>query len=565
MFQKDTLAIRVLAGTNVFFSGVGAIAEYVTRSEQKLEFAQAFETELRKVLDALEWDDVPIYKKIFSRGMVFAIPTEFDYSYAGTKILTVVFDIVAARFNQQPELDFEEEIDYLNYVLSRERYITLRRIYDEAQERSLNVYYHEDKITIGSGKGAYTAEIAEIGFEDVPWDSIYDIPSILVTGTNGKTTTVRLTSFISQHAGKVVGYCSTDWVMINGEVISEGDLSGPNGNRAVMTNPTVDVAVLEVARGGIVKRGLATSHVNGAVVMNVSEDHLGVNGIDTVHDLAAAKFAVQNAVRPGGHNIYNIDDEITHEFITDSENPRAIFSQKKSFAEISKFIRNDEDYACVVENDAFYVYKAGVKHHIAAVNDVDLTYKGIAKHNIENVLAAICLSLELGRNYSEITAGLHAFRNDVQNRGRFNLFDVKNNKILVDYGHNFASVDNMLKFARSIAKPTTKITALLGFSGDRKFMIESISRSVVEHKIDSVILKLFTSHLRGAEVGELAGMLRSSLLKNGFPESQIIATVDSELEALDLILSDIGDDNIYILLCQDDAAEIISKINDFNK
>ena len=111
MFQKDTLAIRVLAGTNVFFEGVGAIAEFVTRSEQKLEFAQAFELELRKILDSLEWDDVVIYKKIYSRGMVFAIPTEFDYSFAGTKILSVAFDIVSARFNNQPELDFAEELD----------------------------------------------------------------------------------------------------------------------------------------------------------------------------------------------------------------------------------------------------------------------------------------------------------------------------------------------------------------------------------------------------------------------------------------------------------------------
>lgn len=563
MFQKDTLAIRVLAGTNVFFSGVGAIAEYVTRSEQKLEFAQAFEIELRKVLDALDWDDVQIYKKIYSRGVIFAIPTEFDYSYAGCKILTVAFDIVAARFNGQPELDFEEEIDYLRYVLSRERYITLRNIYNEAQDRSLNVYYHEDKITIGSGKGSFTADIAEVGFDDVPWDNIYDIPSVLVTGTNGKTTTVRLTSFISQHAGKTVGYCSTDWVMINGNIVSQGDLSGPNGNRTVMTNPDVDVAVLEVARGGIVKRGLATSHVNGAVVMNVSEDHLGVNGIDSVHDLAAAKFVVQDAVRPGGTNIFNLDDQISTEFINSFDNPRAVFSQKLSFAEVSNYIRNDDDYACLVEDNSFYVFKANQKYFVAKVNEVDLTYNGIAKHNIENVLAAICLSISLGRTYEEIRAGLLSFRNDIHNHGRFNMFDVKNNKILVDYGHNFASVDNMLKFARSIAKPTSKITVLLGFSGDRKFMINNIAKSVIENKVDHVILKLFTSHLRGADVGELAQMLRGSLLRHGFPESQIVATVDTEMEALDIILSNLGEDNIYILLCQDEASEIIDKINEF--
>lgn len=566
MFQKDTLAIRVLAGTNVFFSGVGAIAELVTRSPQKLEFAQAFASELRKVLDALEWDDVPVFNKIYSRGMIFAIPTEFDYTYAGCKILSVTFDIVAARFNNQPELDFDEEIDYLKYVISRERYITLRNIYNEAQDRGLNVYYHDEKITLGSGKGAFTADIGDIGFDDVPWDSIYEIPSVLVTGTNGKTTTVRLTSFISQHAGKVVGYCSTDWVMINGNVMSQGDLSGPNGNRAVMTNPEVDVAVLEVARGGIVKRGLATSHVNGAVVTNVSEDHLGVNGIDSVYDLANAKFVVHHAVRADGINIFNLDDAITREFVGSyNENAHALVSQKLSYDEVKPYLRSSADLACLVEDGQFCVYKDGVKYVIAAVNDVDLTYNGIAKHNIENVLVAIALSISLGRTYDEISAGLLAFRNSVHNHGRFNLFDVKSNKIMVDYGHNLASIDNMLKFARSIAKPESKTTVLLGFSGDRKFMVDSVTKSVVDNKIDYVILKLFTSHLRGADVGELVEMLRSSLIRHGFPETNIIATVDTEIEALDLILGNLGHDNIYVLLCQDEAAEIIEKINKFTE
>lgn len=560
MFQKDTLAIRVLAGTNVFFEGVGAIAEFVTRSEQKLEFAQAFELELRKVLDALEWDDVNIYKKVYSNGMVFAIPTEFDYTFAGTKILSVTFDIVAARFNGQPELDFADEVDYLDYVISRERYMTLRNIYNEAQARSLNVYYDGENISIGSGKGSFTAKIDEVGFDDVPWDSIYDIPSILVTGTNGKTTTVRLTSFISQNSGKVVGYCSTDWVMINGEVVSEGDLSGPNGNRTVMTNKTVDVAVLEVARGGIVKRGLATSHVNGAVVMNVSEDHLGVNGIDSVYDLAAAKFVVQDAVKPGGHHIFNLDDEVSRGFISKFESHRAFFSQKLSLNEIKPFLKDSNDYACFVQNDTFVVYKDGKEFEVAKVNDVDLTFKGIAKHNIENVLGAICLSLELGRTVAEISAGLLAFRNSEHNRGRFNMFDVKSNVMLIDYGHNFASVDNMLKFAKKIVKPTGKVTALLGFSGDRKFMIKQIAKSVVDNKIDNVILKLFTSHLRGAEVGELADMLQNSLLKFGFSNENIVAKVETELEAFDLIMQNPGQDNIYVLLCQDDAAVIIDKI-----
>lgn len=564
MFQKDTLAVRVLAGTNMFFSGVGAILEYGTRNSRKSDLAQAYEVELRKVLDSLGWDDVPIYKRVYSRGFIFAIPTEFDLTVAGRKILGIVFDMVVAKFNQEEIPDFDEEVDYLDYVISRERYKTLRNIYDEAKRRLFNVYLNDGVISIGSGKGAFIANIDEISFDDVPWDSIYEIPSVLVTGTNGKTTTVRLTSFISQHAGKTVGYCSTDWVMINGEVVSEGDLSGPNGNRTVMTNPTVDVAVLEVARGGMVKRGLATSNVSGAVVVNVTADHLGVNGIDTVQDLALAKFTVQNAVRVGGHNIVNLDDELSHLFIDDLPCAKAFFSQKLTEIEMTSYLHNSDDYACFVQDNVFYVYQNGVKHRIAAMDDVDLTYGGLAKHNIENVLAAICLSLELGRTYSEITAGLMAFRNDENNQGRFNLFDIKGNKILVDYGHNFASIDNMLKFARSIAKPHSELTVLLGFSGDRKFMINDVTSSVVKHDINNVILKMFTNHLRGAEVGEVADLLKDNLVSKGFNSQNILATVETELEALDIVFSRLGQDNIFIMLCQDQALEIINAIKKYS-
>jgi hypothetical protein len=381
MFQRDALVIRILAGTNIFFSSVGAISEIVTRDEHKQEFANDYDAVLRKMLNELGWDDVPIYKRVYSRGIIMAIPTEFDLTYAACKILGIAFEIAAAKYNETDELDFAEELEYLEYIISKEFYMTLRNIYNEAKARLLNVYLDQNTISIGSGKGAYIAEIDEITYDDVPWGKIYEIPSVMVTGTNGKTTTVRLTSFISQHAGKCVGYCSTDWVMINGEVVSEGDLSGPHGNRRVMTNPDVDVAVLEVARGGIVKRGLATSNVDGAVVMNVSEDHLGVNGIDDVMDLARAKFTVQNAVRPGGHNIVNLDDEISCSFIDSLPRARAFFSQKLAADEVIKFIKTSDDYACFIEDNKFMVYRHGEKHVIAKVNDVDLTYNGIAKHN----------------------------------------------------------------------------------------------------------------------------------------------------------------------------------------
>lgn len=565
MFKKDNLAIRSLTGTNVFFTGVGSIAEYVTRDQRLSEFVISYETMLKKTLDSLGWKDTPIYKKIYSRGVIFAIPTEFDLTYAGCKILSIVFDLTSSKFNEEAELDFEEEIDYLQHVISKECYITLREIYNEAKSRGLNFYLKNNVISIGSGRGTYTANIDDISFADVPWSRIYEIPSVLVTGTNGKTTTVRLTSFISSHAGKVVGYCSTEGVTVAGETVQGGDMAGPEGNRLVMTNPLVDVAVLEVARGGIVKRGLATSHVDAAVVINVSEDHLGLNGVDNIEDLASAKFTIHDAIRSTGHNIVNLDDPSSSKFIRNLSRARAFFSQTMPEQEIITYCTLPGDYACMIIEGEFVVYRDGIKHKIAKVNEVDLTYNGLARHNVENVLASIALSLELGRTYEEIRGGLLAFVNSENNLGRFNLFEIKGTKFLIDYGHNLASIDNMLKFARSICKPDGKITTLLGFSGDRKFLIDSIAKSVVRYNIDYVILKMFTNYLRGAEVGEVASMLHNSLLKNGYPEKNIIATVEQEIDALEIALAKLYPNDIYVLFCQNDVIGVIDKLKSLER
>ena len=558
MFHKNSLAVRVLAGDNIFFAGVGAIMELATRDGRV--FALAYEEMLHKVLAAVGWQEVTVFKKIYPYGVIFALATEYDLTYAGCRVLAITFDLVAAKFQQLQLPAFAAEVDYLAYVIEQERFLTLRNIYQEAKKRGLNVYLLESTLSLGSGRGVYSANINEISFSDVPWEQSYEIPSVIVTGTNGKTTTVRLTSFISQYAGKVVGYCSTDGAVVAGEIVATGDLSGPSGNRTVMTNPAVEVAVLEVARGGLVKRGLATSSVSAAVVINVSEDHLGVNGIESVLDLARTKFIVHNAIRQGGQSIINLDDELSLQFMAQLSHPKAVISQKLSESAVLAYLSNPADYAAYVADQAFYVYRAGQKHFIAPLNAVDLTYKGLAQHNIENVLIAICLSIELGRTYVEIQAGLLAFINDEHNLGRFNFFAVHQSKILVDYGHNLAAIEQMLKFARSIASAKTKITLLLGFSGDRKFMIDNIAQSVVKHNIDYVILKLFANHLRGAESGEVAQLMEQRLIKQGFNGANIIATVATEMEALELVLTQLEAEHIYILLCQDDAAGVIAKI-----
>src|SRR6185437_748494 len=302
-----------LFGANLFFDEPGSVLD-VPVSDNQDELVKLWFMELNRVLPVIGWESN--YKtgfKKYSKGIRFAVSAPFDLLWAATDLVEYIWLSVSHKFDFGEFLSLDNAKSHMLPILDKYTNLVYRKVYAEAHRRKLNVFEDGTSVAIGSGKYSYIVALDKLSYDAIPWDNIKEIPAVLVTGTNGKTTTVRLTRFICKTANKIVGYCSSDWIMIGDEIIEKGDLSGPSGNQGVMMNQNVEVAVLEVARGGLLRRGILTNFVCAATVTNVSEDHMNEDGVDTLEELAQAKALVYKAIAADGYAVINLDDALMRE------------------------------------------------------------------------------------------------------------------------------------------------------------------------------------------------------------------------------------------------------------
>ena len=291
------------------------------------------------------------------------------------------------------------------------------------------------------------------------------IPIIAITGTNGKTTTTRLLAHIFKQTGRTVGYTTTDGTYIDDYMVEKGDNTGPQSAQVILQDPTVEVAVLEAARGGILRSGLGFDASDVGVVLNVAADHLGIGDIDTIDQLARLKSVVAEAVLPNGYAVLNADDQ------------RVAAMAKGTKAQVAYFTMNPENdvvrnhtqqggLAAVYENGYLSILKGDWTLRIEKAVNVPLTMEGRAPFMIANALAASLAAFAQGVTIEEIRAGLNTFRASVsQTPGRMNLFKLTHYHVLVDYAHNAASYEALGGFVRNW--PGERI-GVIGGPGDRR-------------------------------------------------------------------------------------------------
>ena len=257
-------------------------------------------------------------------------------------------------------------------------------------------------------------------------DNVTNIPVISVTGTNGKTTTTRLISYVLKLMGNTVGMTSTDGIYIGDECIDIGDDTGYESAKAILLNKDVDAAVLETARGGIIKKGLAYDLADVGVITNITGDHLGLDDINDLEELSFVKSLIVEAVKPDGYAVINVDDPWSRKII-DRIKGNAIYFSKDKDNDISVFI--EDDMICVVNNNK--------KYNVIKLSDVPITLDGKLSFNIENALAACAALVGIGIDYCMIARGFSKFMLDAKhNSGRFNLYEINERKVILDYGHN---------------------------------------------------------------------------------------------------------------------------------
>ncbi|MFL5605306.1 MAG: Mur ligase family protein [Gemmatimonadaceae bacterium] len=431
---------------------------------------------------------------------------------------------------------------------------------DEARRRGIAVRRDPDDGVIQLGLGATQRRLPHP--DGVTIDALYGpddattIPLIAVTGTNGKTTTTRLIAHLFAQAGFVVGYTTTDGVYVDDALVMQGDLTGPFAANLILSHPDVEVAVLETARGGILRAGLGWDQCDVGVVTNVTSDHLGLKGIDTIEQLADVKAVIPAVVKDTGYAVLNADDPLVFAMRERTAGRIVLFSTVPvgESAHVEEHLARGGIVARVerTTQGEELVIREGEKHvALALVVDVPLTFGGLARFQLGNVLAAAAAAYVQGLSESEIHGGLLSFVPSAgRTPGRLNVIETTRGRVMIDYAHNAAAVEGLVDFLA--ATPATRRIALLSAPGDRRDEdLREIGRLAA--RLDIVIPKEHEVYRRGRERGAINALITEGLIEAGFPASRIVSFVE-EHDAVAYLMELMQPGDVAVIVADDTAA-----------
>ena len=387
------------------------------------------------------------------------------------------------------------------------------------------------------------------------------IPIIAITGTNGKTTTTRLVAHIAKSAGYKVGYTTSDGVYIQNQMLMKGDCTGPLSSLFVLKDPTVDFAVLECARGGILKNGLAFQNCDIAIITNVSTDHIGLGGIDSIEQMAKVKAVVAETVFPHGYTILNADDDLVYAMKNNLKCNIGLFSMDENNPRIKAHCNNG-GLAAVYENGYVTILKGTWKIRVEKVVDIPITYGGKATHNIMNTLPAI-LATYLYRNIkvADIKDALETFiPSPTQTPGRLNLFKFKNFDFLVDFAHNQAGLLLLSDFIGKM-EGYPKVGIISGTGDRRDEDIRDIGR-ISAGCFDEIIIRQ-DKNLRGRTAEEIVNLLVEGINQTKTKDIPI-TIIFNEKEAITFAYENAKPGSLITIMCDVvvEALDMIKKLKE---
>ncbi len=373
------------------------------------------------------------------------------------------------------------------------------------------------------------ARIADVDPGPPPSVPDPDIPVIAVTGTNGKTTTVRLLAHLVRTAGRSVAYSSTDGVYRDDELMEPGDYSGFGGAATALALKP-DVAVMETARGGILLRGIGVQHNDVAVVTNVSADHLDLHGIHTLDQLAEVKATITKITRPGGWDVLNADDPRVLAMRRGTSGRVWLFSLDSDHPAI-RMVLAEGGRAITVLDGRITALEGPIARPLIRVEDVPVTIAGLSSHNIQNAMAAAAAALAIGLPERAVARGLRTFVLDPErNPGRANLFSLDDRVVVVDYAHNEAGMMGLAQICEGLRARGREVWMAICAAGDRRDDILHAFAYRAARGADHIAIAELPRYLRGRDPQELLERLRAGAIDGGASE---VSVFPDEIHALE--------------------------------
>ena len=582
---------RRLTGKNFFSDKPGTVLDALVSGVDKQTVVDLWLEQLDGLLTETDLSASKRFYRLFEDGVSVGFTAPTDALYAATEINESAWNRMKRLMLSDSNYDLGPGPDLTNAELIQlirdESNPQLLSLIAAAEANDIVYLVDDDAFSLGYGAGSETWNINALpDLDTLDFTKYKTVPIALVTGTNGKSTSVRLSSQIIKQAGLRCGVTSTDFIRVGDTILDTGDYSGPGGARMLLRHPDTEAAVLEVARGGLLRRGLPIPQVEVALVTNIAEDHLGQYGINSIAALTTAKMIVAKADCKS--LVLNADDENLVAFV-DKSKAKAEADRVSSASTSSVSIvdlaplasrlperitwfsldesnpviieaRSQQQNVCFVRNDQIIYATPSDETNIIDINDIPMTLQGAAVHNVQNALAAVALSKALDIDTRPIREALAQFRSDVtDNPGRGNLFEYQGAKLMLDFAHNVHSMNAMASTLRNM--PAARKILLLCMAGDRADSdVRKMVHSAMTMQPDLVWVCELPNYLRGRELGSLSNVIASAVRETGLIDSAIHFASDP-LQGAEAIIKQLqADDLVFIMALsqRDDIATLMS-------
>jgi UDP-N-acetylmuramyl tripeptide synthase len=553
----EFLDARRITGPSLLWDKPGSILDIGCTATEAIALARVWDQHVRAMLNAVGWGEEEICHWPLSGGISLAFSAPIDALYSAAAINDWAWASCEAELAGEDIPDFDEAVETIKTAIEEELNPRLLELEAAAEEHDVSFLWDDDDVSIGHGKGSETWPFRELPDpSSLDWTRYYDVPVALVTGTNGKTTTVRLSQHILQGCDRIVGLSSTDWIAVNDRIIDRGDWSGPGGARSVLREPDVDIAILETARGGLLRRGLGVNKANAALITNIAEDHLGDFGSQNLDELLNIKWIVSRAVERSGVLILNADDPLLVGKSAEFPGEIVWFSLDARNAVVDMHVRMG-GLAFVLDGTDLVRLHGDESQLICSSLDVPITLGGAARHNVANALCAAALTDALGISLEDISRGLTTMSQD-ENPGRCNVYSVDGVRVLVDFAHNPHAMQALFDMAGAL--PAKRRLLAFGQAGDRTDdSIRELARSAWSIGLDAVVVSELEQYARGREPGVVFGIIKDELLRCGAREDQIQHFME-ESESLDSALEWAEEGDLIIMLALGGAQPVIERL-----